>query len=400
MLRQWDFFQPTRIVFGRGSVRKLAEAVAPWGRAPLWIGYRDAQGLQPIYDSTLDALRKAGLNATACPGVTPEPPGEEIAEMAAVAKAAGADVIVACGGGSVVDAAKAVALLCRTEAPLDSFFLGGREARPLTDALPVVAVPTTAGTGSEVTEIAVVGHRDEQGRPFKASLFGPVLRPKVAVLDPDLTLGCPAPLTAACGADALAHAIEACLSRRATPVSTLLAGEAVRLISTWLPKAVASPDDPQAREPLLLAATLAGQALSTAGVTAAHAVAHALGAVLGMPHAVAVAEATPVMLRHNLDACREEYAALAERCGLARDDSQPLPERFVEHITGLLDQLGLLRRGPAVGPVTDELLDRLVADAFAHTRAPITLNPARMNEAALRGVFAALLSEQGEKKPG
>ncbi len=393
MLRQWEFHQPTRIVFGRGTIRNLAEAVRPWGKTALLVGYRDPRELQTAYDAALERLRAAGLGVSLGLAITPEPSGEQIVQLAAIARDIRADVILGIGGGSVLDAAKVVALLCRTEAPLESFFLTNPARHPLDEALPVVAVPTTAGTGAEVTDIAVVGHRDAHGQEFKASLFGPAIRPKVALLDPDLTIGTPAKVTAASGVDALAHAIEACLSRRATPVSTALAGEAVRLISAHLAQAVAAPDDPEPRESLLLAATLAGLALSSAGVTAAHAVAHALGAVLKVPHAQAVALATPVMLRYNLVSCRQEYAMLAHCCGLTADDPQPLPERFVAHIAALLGQVGLAQHLPVAEKATAAVLDRLVANAFAYARVPITLNPARMNEAALRGVFAALFSE-------
>lgn len=393
MLRQWEFHQPTRILFGPGTVAKLAEVAQPFGNRALVIGYRQPGALQPAYDQALQGLREAGLTAQPCFEITSEPPAQEIEDAAATARRFQADMVVGIGGGSILDAAKAVALLARNTDPLESFFLSASSPKPVAEALPVVAVPTTAGTGSEVTDIAVVGYCDSQGVAAKASIFGPAIRPKAALLDPDLTMHCPPGVTAACAADALAHAIEACLCRRASPMSSLVAAEAVQRISESLPRAIAAPDDPEPRQSLLLAAALAGMAISSAGVTAAHAVAHALGAILKVPHAEAVAATTPIMLRHNLPACREQYALLARSCGLVQDDPEQLPERFIEHITGLLRSAGLPQRVTVRDERPVGLVDQLVANAFTHTRIPITLNPARINQAAMAKLFEEVLGQ-------
>ena len=373
-----------------------------------------------------------------------EPDPQLAAAGARVARGAGCDAIVALGGGSVIDAAKGIAVLAATGGDLWDYTDAAKQPRPVTAALPVIAVPTTAGTGAEVTSVAVftcdarrMEHYSVQmvddanrlqdrrsGTPSydagrssapsyiaKASLVSPAIFPKVAIVDPDLAVGTPARLTAACGADALGHAIEACVSRAANPISSALGARAVGLIVRHLPQAVANPGDPAPREPLSLAATLAGAAFNAAGVTAAHAIAHALGAVLHVPHAEAVAVATPLMLRYNAEACVEVYAELAAACGLRADTPEQLAARFVEQIAGMLRSIGLPERiavPSADVPSTrsadvpsassgqdarapEEVAALLAHNAVAHSPLPLRLNPRKIDEAAMRELVGTVL---------
>ena len=153
----------------------------------------------------------------------------------------------------MIDAAKGIAALAKMGGRPWDYAGSNENFRPITDSLPAVAVPTTSGTGSEVTGVAVFNHHDIgslRGCPLKASIAGPAVYPKVALVDPDLTVGSPARLTAACGADALGHALEACMSRLANPISSALAGRAVGLIVENLRHAVENPDDREPRRPL------------------------------------------------------------------------------------------------------------------------------------------------------
>ena len=367
MLHNWEFQLPTRVVFGRGGRRKLGSLAGEFGRSVLLVGYRDRTGLEEAYRRAEDVLRGEGLGVTTFFEVAPEPTAESIIAGARVAVEASAEVIVALGGGSVIDAAKGIAALARLGGTLWDYAQVNPQSRPITTALPVVAMPTTAGTGSEVTAVAVFthhvspgGHADstvspvahadstvspvahadstvspvahadstvspvahadstvspvahadstvspvahadstvspvahadstvspgghaglEREPPWKLTILGPALYPKVALIDPDLALGSPPQVTAACGADALAHAIEACLSRRANPFSSALAGRAAALILGNLGRAVDEPAEPGPREALALAAALAGAAFNEAGVVVNHAIAHALGSV-------------------------------------------------------------------------------------------------------------------------
>lgn len=388
-MRSFDFHLPTRIQFGRGLLRKLGELAAPLGKAAILVGYRDAGSLDDAYQRAATGLEKAGVRVAHFAQVEPEPQASLVAQGAALARETGANFVVGLGGGSVLDVAKAIALMAGSEGDVSEYFLGRTSAREPAAALPVVAVPTTAGTGAEVTDIAILSQAQADGGRRKESLYGPAIRPQLAVIDPDLAVGSPAALTAACAADALGHAIEAVTSRRANPIASALAIEAVRLASENLLRAVESIIDPAPREGLALAATLAGAAFSASSVAVGHALAQTLGARLGQAHALAVAVATPIALRFNLPECVEPYARLASACGLSADGPIALAERFVDHIANLLQSVGLPAQFPRPADASDAALDALVQETIQGSRALLTLNPRRIDLAALRQLFEA-----------
>jgi alcohol dehydrogenase class IV len=340
------------------------------------VGYHDRHGLEEAYHRAEQSLTKAGLATDAFFEVLSEPATELADRCAEAARAAQADVLVALGGGSVIDVAKGAAAVARAGRQLADCLTTDPAPAPA-EALPVIAVPSTAGTGSEVSDVAVFTHG-----AGKVAVFGPSLRPRVAIVDPELTVGSPALLTAACAADALGHAIEACVSRRANPMASPLATQAVTLLVQNLSLAVADPHAIEPREALALAATLAGAAFTSAGVAGVHAVAQALSVVFALPHGRAVALALPPVLRFNATACGEQYAHLARACALA--DAQA----FLDRISELLHSVGLDERLP----LTTAQMDQLVAAAQA-ARVPLVQNPVRLDEVALRRIFAELAGQ-------
>jgi len=394
-MRNWDFQLPTRIRFGRGGFRKLGDVAAEFGRSALLVGYGDRTGLEDAYAGAAKSLGKAGLTVAEFFEVPPDPEANLGLVGARRLEEAGADVVVALGGGSVIDAAKGIAALARMGGDLWDYTSANFESRPITEAVPLVAVPTTAGTGTEVTAVAVFTHQGVSSvadMALKASVSGPAIRPEVALVDPDLTVGSPPGLTAACGADALGHAIEACLSRRANPVSSLLAGRAVGLIVGNLRRAVERPDDPAPREPLALAATLAGAAFSVAGVVVPHAISQALGGLLHVPHGLGVAIATPLSLRFNADCCVDQYAELAGFCGIRADSPERQAAAFVDRIVELLRSVGIPEQMDVPPDAPDDLIDRLVLGARESTPVPIRLNPRKIDDAALAEMFREMVS--------
>jgi len=267
--------------------------------------------------------------------------------------------------------------------------------KPITDSIPLIAVPTTSGTGSEVTAVAVFSHHGVGSMPefpLKGSIAGPAVRPEIALVDPNLTVGSPARLTAACGIDALGHAVEACMSRRANPFSTALAGRAVALIVEHLPQAVASPDDAEPRVPLALASTLAGAAFSVAGVVMPHSMSQALGAILHTPHGEGIAVATPISLRYNAEVCRDVYAELAHGCGITADTIEQQAERFIDTIAGLLESVGLPAKIKIPDDAPDDLAAKLATNAFESTRKPLEWNPRKIDEPTLKKLFDKILT--------
>ena len=393
MSRNWEFQLPTRVRFGRGGLRRLGDVARELGQSAFLVGYRDAATLEPHYDRARRSLAKSGLTVAEFFEVAPDPEAALAVRGAERLRAAGCDLVVAVGGGSVIDAAKGIAALARLGGAPWDYAAANRRARPVTEAVPLVAVPTTAGTGSEVTEIAVItqhGVSSIPGMALKVSIHAAAIRPAVALVDPDLSVGSAPTLTAACGADALGHAIESCLSRRANPIASTLAGRAVAWIVAHLGRAVANPDDPAPREPLALAATLAGAAFDAAGVVLAHAIAQALGGLLDLPHGVGVATATPLILRFNAEPCVEQYADLARCCGISGESPRQRAERFVERIAELLRGVGLPDRVAVPDDAPPDLIDRLVRNALESTPAAVTLNPRKTDEETLRNLFAEL----------
>jgi alcohol dehydrogenase class IV len=394
MLRNWVFEMPTQVQFGRGRLGSVGKAARKFGESALLVGYRDRTGLEETCARASRSLQEAELAVTEFFEVPPDPEAELAEEGAQRVRDAGCDVIVALGGGSVIDAAKGIAALARMGGRLWDYTGANKESRPITDAVPLVAVPTTAGTGSEVSAVAVFTHQGVSSiadMPLKASVSGPAVRPEVALVDPALAVGSPPGLTAACGADALGHAIESCMSRQANPISSTLAGRAVGLIVGNLRRAVENPDDPEPRVPLALASTLAGAAFGGAGVVMPHAVAQALGGLLHVPHGVGVALATPLNLRFNADHCVEEYCELARFCGIEGATPEEQAAGFVDCIVELLRSADLPDRIDSPQDAPQDLLDKLVRNAFESTPVPIKLNPRKIDEATMRELFEELV---------
>jgi len=400
MPQRWQFALPTRIQFGKGSVRKLGATAKEFGQTAMLVGYREQGALEAMYRRAEESLRAAGLKTVPFYEVDADPGGQMIAEGAERATTEGVDVVVGLGGGSAIDAAKGIALLARLGGRMWDYADMNPQRRPVTAMLPLVAVPTTAGTGSEVTGITVFTHSSDvlPGVPLKASIFASAICPQVAIVDPMLTVGSPPRLTAGCAADALGHGIEACISRISDPISAALGARAVGLIVRHLRDAVAAPSDPKPREPLALASMLAGIALNTVAVTLAHAMAQALGALLHIPHGEAVAIGTHAGLRYNKEVCAPIYAELAEQCGLSGGSVDERAERFIEHIGELLRDVGLPDRVAPRDGLPENLVPRLVRHALEVTDVPLTLNPRKVDQAALTAVFRQVCPANQTKK--
>lgn len=255
------------------------------------------------------ALEENGCETTLFDQVREDPPESTVLDAVETALAADTDGVIAVGGGSSMDVAKVVAVLLRSEQSLADIYgvdqvSGAR--------LPLILVPTTAGTGSEVTPVAVI----TTGETTKAGVSSPQLLPDIAVLDPDLTLGLPPRVTAMTGIDAMVHAIEAFTSKiRKNPVSDMLARQALALLSANIRSAVQQGDNRDARAGMLLGAMLAGQAFANAPVAAVHALAYPLGGHYHIPHGLSNSLVLPSVLRFNMPAAQRHYAELAPILG-------------------------------------------------------------------------------------
>ena len=374
-MKSFDFHYGPRLVAGAGAAARLAELL-PAGRCLF------------VTDGTVRALgladaALAGLDAAVFDAVEQDPSRETL--MAAVAAGEGCASVVGFGGGSPMDVAKLAAYLLGSGDDLEAVWGVGKATGP---RLPLVLVPTTAGTGSEATPISVI----TVGGSLKLAVNSAPLAADWAVLDAELTLGLPRAVTAATGIDAIVHAVEAYTSARLkNPVSDALAREALRLLAGNLLRACDTPGDRDARAAMLLGAHLAGVAFANAPVAGVHALAYPLGGHFHVPHGVSNALMLTHVLGHNLHAAMPLYAELGTLLEpeLAALGTQAQAQAFVEHLGALCRAAGVPRRLADVG-VTAADLDLLAGEAMKQERLLIN-NPCPIGVADARRLYEAAL---------
>ena len=302
-MKPFELFSAARIVFGRGEVRRVGAFVAGAGRSCLVVYNGGAPGDGGAVGRVSGLLESSGVGVHFVRQCG-EPTVDDVERCVTVAREAACDVLVGLGGGSAIDAAKAVAgILGNGGAALDYMEVIGK-GQPLTrPAVPWVAVPTTAGTGAEVTRNAVLG---DPGRHFKASLRSELLLPRVALVDPELGVGVPPGVTASSGMDALCQLVESYTSLNAQPITDALAMKGIELAVRSLRRAVADGADVDAREDMALAALLSGITLTNAGLGAVHGFAAPLGANFPVPHGTVCAALLPHVMAANIAALRTQ----------------------------------------------------------------------------------------------
>lgn len=351
-----NFRQP-ELHTGPGSSLKLCEAIAGSGVKRLLV-VSDAMLVKiGLLQPMLDRLKALDVHTVLYDGVQPDPTIKQIETGLALLKREQCTAILAIGGGSSMDAAKVIA--ARATNPHKIAWMAGL-MRILFKPMPLYVVPTTAGTGSEVTIAAVVS---DPANTRKFAIMDPKLVPVGAALDGQLMTGLPPPITAATGMDALTHAVEAYISRNATAATDAEALEATRLIMQNLPRAMADGSDLDARQNMALASYKAGVAFTTAGVGYVHAISHNFGARYHVPHGLANAIVLPYVLDYSKPACTRRLAELAEAGGLRQgsETETELADRFVSHIRALNEQFKIPQkveklRAEDVPAITDAAL--------------------------------------------
>jgi len=329
-----EFFLPTKIILGEGAVKKLGEIVMAFGSKALVFGSPSER-----FKDILADLLKHGVSFLYYP-VAGEPTVEVVREAIAYAKQNQVDVIVGIGGGSVLDTAKAVAGLITNEGDLyDYLEVIGRGQSLLHPALPYIAIPTTAGTGTEVTKNAVIGDPNQK---VKVSLRSPLICPKVAIIDPELTYTNPPEVTARSGMDALTQLIEPFVSNQPNEIVDALCRDGIRRAAHALPRAYRCPDDREARKAMAIASLFSGIALANAKLGAVHGFAGVLGGMYGAPHGAVCAALLPAVIEVNLKALSErmpDSPYLARYRELAQILSLPNEEALVAWARNLIAEL-------------------------------------------------------------
>jgi alcohol dehydrogenase len=337
-----------------------------------------------LVDAPRASLEAQGMQVAVYADVVADPPEAVVQAAAGFARQHGTELVIGLGGGSSMDVAKLVAVLAGSDQPLAEMYGIGKVVGR---RLPLVQVPTTAGTGSEVTNIAIV----TTGETTKMGVVSPQLYADLALLDANLTLGLPPIVTAATGIDAMVHAIEAYTSRhKKNPLSDMLAKQALSLLSANLVKACENGHDLAARQAMLLGACLAGQAFSNAPVAAVHALAYPIGGIFHVAHGLSNSLVLPHVLHFNLPAATAHYAELAgivvphaSGSEEARAHALIVAMQQIAKITGVettLQQVG----------ITEADLDRLAADAMLQTRL-LGNNPRELTREDARAIYAAAL---------
>ncbi|MCU0560804.1 MAG: iron-containing alcohol dehydrogenase [Desulfobacterales bacterium] len=357
------FYSPCKIVFGLNTAGSVAEEIRQLGGGKILIvtdpGIVKAQVLAPIET----ALRSDGIPYALYDGVQPEPPSEVIDRGAEFYRAEGCRLVVGVGGGSSLDAAKGISILAGNPGGILDYT--GLDRVPRRGA-PLVLMPTTAGTGSEVTRVLVVTDEREN---LKSVVFSRFAVADTAIIDPLLTVGMPPHVTADTGMDAFVHAAETYVSMNATVFSDLHAERAIERIARWLPAACAKSSNIEARYHLSAAATLAGLAFGSGGLGAVHALAYPLGTEYHMTHGRTNALMLPHVMRYNLAGAASKYGRMAALMGRDVAGRSPLAAagQCVEAVKELLQAIGVSFRMSDYGiPRTD--LPKLVQGAMKQAR--------------------------------
>ncbi|MBU1588184.1 MAG: iron-containing alcohol dehydrogenase [Actinobacteria bacterium] len=343
--------QPRTVLFGPGQRRQLPHLVTPLGSTVL-ICTDERMATTDEFREVRASLEDAGLTVAVFSRVQPDLPRADVLELVAEHAGSGIDVVVGLGGGSCLDMAKVAALVLKHGGDINEYYGENLVPGP---GLPVITIPTTGGTGAEVTCISVVFDSD---RKMKIGVASEYLEPHAAIVDPELTLTCPPGLTAATGADALSHLIESFTDRSKNPSSDEMAAHlyvgknvltdifcraGLQLLGSSLERVVADPSDLAARSDTMLASFCAGMSINTAGTAAAHAIQSPIGNLTHTPHGIGVGALLPYVMRFNLPANTAAFAEMAQLFDVARPGASELDnaKAAILRVEELLAALGV-----------------------------------------------------------
>lgn len=302
---------PTRILFGCGEIKKLATETLPGKKAMIVISAGTSMKKYGYLDKVIGLLVENDVAAIVYDKILPNPIKAHVMEAAAICREQGCDFIIGLGGGSSIDSAKAIAVMACNEGDFWNYVTGGSgKGRPVSKALPVVAIPTTAGTGTEADPWAVITHEEKQEKIG----FGNIHTfPVLSIIDPELMVSIPPHLTAYQGFDAFFHAAEGFIANCATPISDLYALEAIRLLAKYLPVAVNDGKNLKARAKVAWASTLAGLVESTSSCTSEHSLEHAMSAYYpALPHGAGLISISLAYFETFRNDCMKRYMKMAE----------------------------------------------------------------------------------------
>lgn len=375
----FDYQPRTRIVFGAGSVSRLGELARELAANRVLLVTDPGIVAAGHAGRAAQVLRASGLEVTVFDAVRENPDATDVENCLGVARASGTDLLVGLGGGSAMDTAKGANFLLTNGGKMEDYKGIGKASKPM---LPLIAVPTTAGTGSECQSFALIS---DPLTHLKMACGDPKAAARIAILDAELTVSLPPRVTACTGMDALVHALETAVTKKRSPLSQLFSREAFRLCFEALPQVLANPSDLDARGRMLLGAAYAGTAIENSMLGCAHSAANPLTAHCGVVHGQAVGRLIPGVIRRNLadPGAASEYSALAKLVGL--DSAQALVGKLLE----VLDLAGLGAGLASLG-VTAELVPVMAREASAQWTA--SFNPVAFTVADFESLYQEVLA--------
>lgn len=381
----YSFYTAGRIIGGPGSVKEIEQHISAFGASKALVVTDPGVAKTGLPDKVRQLMEESGVKTDLLSDVIAEPPIGQVDELYERVKDEGYQVLVGIGGGSSLDMTKLLAARMTNDCSVSEFLGIEKVKKP---ALPMVLIPTTAGTGSEVTPNAIVALPDQE---LKVGIVSKHFLPDLVILDPELTLGLPPKLTAATGMDAFIHSLESFISTKANPLSDAFALRSMRLIGRNIRKAFTHGDDLEARHAMLMGSTLGGMALTAAGTAAVHALAYPLGGKFGVPHGVANAMLLVPVMEYNFDAVKPSLAEVADAMGIDTEgrtiDSRA--KAVMEELRALVKDLEIPTNMGAFG-VTEGDLDFLAQSASKVTRL-LGNNPKEMSVEDIREVYSKLL---------
>jgi len=351
MIKDLDFSMPTKLLFGQGRLKEVGEETRKYGQKALLVtGKRSAKKLG-FTDGVIEYLKSEKVRTVLYDKVEPNPDKQTVDTGATLAKEEGCDIVVALGGGSALDVGKGITVVVSHGGEVWKYMGEGNVPGP---TLPLIAIPTTAGTGSETTPFAMLSFREEKIKTFMGS---PFIFPKVAIVDPTLMVAKSSYLSACTGMDALSHALEAYTSKLSQPISDRIALQAIELCSKSLPKVVMNGNNLEARTDMALASSLAGMAIAQAGCGNAHTIGNTVGGFFETDHGALMGLLLPHVMEYNIFTNLGKFIEIARIMGEKVDTLSPRSAamKAVEAIKNLLIDIGLPQRLKDLGVTQDAI---------------------------------------------
>lgn len=384
MMKNFGLSIPTRLVFGIGELKRMAKLPLPGKKALIVISAGTSMKQFGYLDTVVAQLKEAGVESVIFDKIQPNPTKVHVDEGAALCKAEGCDFVLGLGGGSSIDTAKAIAVVVAMGGDLWDYVSGGHgKGLPVTKALPIVAIPTTAGTGTEIDPWGVITHEElneKIGFGFEQTY------PVLAIVDPETMVSIPPKLTAYQGFDAFFHAAEGYInSKVASPISDIYALEAIRLLAKYLPKVVADGKDVHARAKVAWGSTLAGMVESTSCCTGEHAMEHALSALYPkLPHGAGLIAISKAYFKTFKNDCMKRYMKMAEKM---TQQKAARPSDFLDALATMQRLCGVDNIKLSDYGITPADFDKFVENAISTGAQMLDFDPRFLTKEEIRSIY-------------